>query len=73
MNAALRRVLLIWSLQSMNNNNLCPICWALRDPRTNKCLICGKNWKIVSFWVENEEGESRFVSPRRMMAYEENL
>lgn len=57
----------------MTHDNLCPVCWALRDPKTNKCLICGKKWEIVSLFVKNEEGETRFISERRMMSYEEEL
>jgi len=27
---------------------ICPICEALRDPETNKCLRCGKNYEPIT-------------------------
>lgn len=32
----------------MFDDKVCPICEAMRDPNSGKCLICDKDYKIIS-------------------------
>ena len=30
----------------MFEKHICPVCWAFQDPKTGKCLVCGKAYTI---------------------------
>ena len=31
----------------MFEKHICPVCWAFKDPRTNRCLVCDKSYIIL--------------------------
>lgn len=31
----------------MNEPGICPVCWALQDPNTGNCLVCGKTYTVL--------------------------
>ena len=32
----------------MFERHVCPICWALQDPDTGECLVCGEKYYILN-------------------------